>query len=51
MWFILYIILFSLFILFNIFNYIVINKLSESNKLRIWWEENICSSKDLEPFD
>jgi hypothetical protein len=37
-----------LIILFFLLNELILNKLNETNKIRIWWEKNICSSKDLE---
>lgn len=39
-----------LFLTFIVMNRLILN-LNEYSKLRIWWENNICSSKDLEPFD
>ena len=38
------------FFTFIAMNRFVLN-LDECSKLRVWWENNICSSKDLEPFD
>lgn len=48
-----YLLLFFLlvFLVIHTSNTIILNKLSESNKLRIWWEKHICTSKDLEPYD
>jgi hypothetical protein len=36
---------------FFIANHFILSRLKPTNKLRIWWEKNICSSKDLEPYD
>lgn len=46
-----FLILLVLSITFFIVNSIILNKVNQSSKIRIWWENNICSSKDLEPYD
>ena len=43
--------LFALVALFFVSNQLILTKLNESNNLRVWWEKNVCSSKDLEPYE
>jgi uncharacterized membrane protein len=40
--------LFLLLLLFFFLNHFILTKLSNKNKLRIWWEKEICTTKDLE---